>query len=61
MSGDGCKAKFLFYVFFFKNGEIMTYFCAHRNDAVEMGNAYDRRKKRKIDGMWSLSRQEKLR
>lgn len=53
MSGDGCGAMFLFCVVF-KNGEITTYFCAHRNDAVEMGNADDKRKKEKIAGM-SLS------
>lgn len=42
----------------FKNGEITAYFCAHRNDAVEMGND-DKRKKEKIAGMLSLSRQDK--
>lgn len=58
MSGDGSKAKFVFCVVF-KNGEITRYFCAHRNDAVELGNADDKRKKGKTDGMLSLSKQEK--
>lgn len=60
MSGDGYKAKFAFCVVFMI-GEITIYFCAHRNDVVEMGNVDDKRKKGNIDGMLSLSKQEKLR
>lgn len=52
--------SFLFCVVF-KNGKITIYFCAHRNDAVEVGNVDDKRKKEKIAGMLSLSRQEGLR
>lgn len=52
-------AKFLFCVVI-NNGEITTYFCAQRNNAVEMGNVEVKRSKEKISGM-SLVRQEGLR